>query len=305
MLHFYVFCPSTWHQWLSIIHGYFPGNGQSFDCSDISDATPRNADISMTSFHKGLSTVTKQNNGKVNNVHLSEDRLNMKGLRIIICSSGLDIIFGNHYGDVIMGAIASRITSLTIVYSAVYSDRSKKTSKLRVTGFGVGNSPGTGEFPTQMASNTENVSIWWRHHDSCYCLQLTLKCWVVLMKHIHMFISSIISRQCYGVCCLSHTSWKPRTHLSYIVNTTSVDNLALSHVSGCYCPCSPDIFLIQYQEDLCRTIFCSILNYHCMNCIKFVHSIITHHRACLTFLTRQLIHVTSSSYWNPLRGVFT
>ena len=28
-----------------------------------------------------------------------------------------------------------------------------------------GNSPWTGEFPAQMASNAENVSIWWRHHD--------------------------------------------------------------------------------------------------------------------------------------------
>ena len=42
--------------------------------------------------------------------------------------------------------------------------RSKKTSKLRVTGLCAGNSPGTGEFPAQMASNAENVSIWWRHH---------------------------------------------------------------------------------------------------------------------------------------------
>ena len=41
---------------------------------------------------------------------------------------------------------------------------SKKTSKLRVTGLCVGNSPGTGEFPAQKASNAENVSIWWRHH---------------------------------------------------------------------------------------------------------------------------------------------
>ena len=41
---------------------------------------------------------------------------------------------------------------------------SKKTSKLRVTGLCAGNSPGTGEFPAQMASNAENVSIWWRHH---------------------------------------------------------------------------------------------------------------------------------------------
>ena len=43
--------------------------------------------------------------------------------------------------------------------------RSKKTPKLRVTGLCVGNSPGTGEFPAQMASNAENVSIWWRHHE--------------------------------------------------------------------------------------------------------------------------------------------
>ena len=43
--------------------------------------------------------------------------------------------------------------------------RSKKTSELRVTGLCAGNSPVTGEFPAQMASNAENVSIWWRHHD--------------------------------------------------------------------------------------------------------------------------------------------
>ena len=42
--------------------------------------------------------------------------------------------------------------------------RWKKTSKLRVTGLCAGNSPGTGEFPAQMASNAENVSIWLRHH---------------------------------------------------------------------------------------------------------------------------------------------
>ena len=45
--------------------------------------------------------------------------------------------------------------------------RSNKTSKLRVTGLCEGNSPVTGEFPAQMASNAENVSIWWRHHVMC------------------------------------------------------------------------------------------------------------------------------------------
>ena len=44
--------------------------------------------------------------------------------------------------------------------------RPKKTSKLRVTGLCVGNSPVTGEFLAQMVSNAENVSIWWRQHDT-------------------------------------------------------------------------------------------------------------------------------------------
>ena len=40
---------------------------------------------------------------------------------------------------------------------------SKKTSKLRVTGLCAGNSPEVGEFPAQMASNAENVSIGCHH----------------------------------------------------------------------------------------------------------------------------------------------
>ena len=65
-----------------------------------------------------------------------------------------------------MSAMGSRITSLTAVYSSVYSGADKKkTSKLRVTDLCEGNSPVTGEFPAQRASNADNVSIWWRHHD--------------------------------------------------------------------------------------------------------------------------------------------
>ena len=55
----------------------------------------------------------------------------------------------------------------------LFTRRSKKTSKLCVTGLCEGNSPMTGEFPTQWASNAENVSIWWRLHVYwiSYCSQ--------------------------------------------------------------------------------------------------------------------------------------
>ena len=47
----------------------------------------------------------------------------------------------NHYSYVIMSAMTSQITGLC-----------------------EGNSPVTGEFPSQRASNADNVSHWWRHH---------------------------------------------------------------------------------------------------------------------------------------------
>ena len=54
--------------------------------------------------------------------------------------------------------------------------RSKKTSKPRVTGLCAGNSPGTGEFPTQMVSNAEMVSIWWLHHVSLWFIINSTAC---------------------------------------------------------------------------------------------------------------------------------
>ena len=116
-----------------------------------------------------------------------------------------------HFSDVIMGAVASQITSLTIVYSAVYSGTSKKTSKLRGTGFCAGNSPVIGEFPAHMASNAENVSIWWRHHvflsttASCRSfftvwkkppLQINLMCLAT-----HDVFNKIINYICYLLQC--------------------------------------------------------------------------------------------------------
>ena len=60
----------------------------------------------------------------------------------------------------------------------LFERRSKKTSKHRVTGLCEGNSPGTGEFPAQMARNVENVSIWWRHHVNLHtCRSCT---WVMI-----------------------------------------------------------------------------------------------------------------------------
>ena len=47
----------------------------------------------------------------------------------------------------------------------LFRRRSKNISKFHVTGLCEANSLVTGEFSSQRASNVENVSIWWHHHE--------------------------------------------------------------------------------------------------------------------------------------------
>ena len=48
----------------------------------------------------------------------------------------------------------------------LFRRRSKKTSRLRVTGLWEGNPPVIGGLPPKRASDAEIVYIWWCHHDT-------------------------------------------------------------------------------------------------------------------------------------------
>ena len=77
----------------------------------------------------------------------------------------------------------------------LFSHRSKKTSKFRITGLCAGNSPVTVEFPAQRTSNAENVSIWRRHHGL-----------LVLVNSYHGFSISEAPTKCYsGFSCSEAT----------------------------------------------------------------------------------------------------
>ena len=88
-----------------------------------------------------------------------------KGCESIIHDHGRDPLQWRHDGH---GSVANHQPHDCLL-NRLFRRRSKKTSKLRVTGLCAENSLGTGEFPAQMASNAENVSIWWRHHASACC----------------------------------------------------------------------------------------------------------------------------------------
>ena len=75
----------------------------------------------------------------------------------------------------------------------LFSRISKKASKLRVTGLFAGNSPVTDEFPAQMASNTENVSISWRHHVLRYSQELLIHISIMCIQNVSCKMAVILS----------------------------------------------------------------------------------------------------------------
>ena len=85
-----------------------------------------------------------------------ESMLNYFEWQTVVCS--LQWRHNEHNG-------VSNQRSLDCLLNRLFTRRSKKTPKLRVTGFCDGNSPVTGgELPAQRVSYAENVSVWWRHH---------------------------------------------------------------------------------------------------------------------------------------------
>ena len=70
-----------------------------------------------------------------------------------------------HYCDVLMGVMASQITSLTIVYPIVYSDADQRKHQSSAWLAFVRGIHRDRWIPRTNSQLRGNVSIWWRHHD--------------------------------------------------------------------------------------------------------------------------------------------
>ena len=68
-------------------------------------------------------------------------------------------------------SMAPQITGVSMVCTTVCSGADKKTNQSSVS-LAFVRGPVTSEFPSQRASNAENVSIWWRHHVLVLALEV-------------------------------------------------------------------------------------------------------------------------------------
>ena len=129
-----------------------------------------------------------------------------------------------HYNDVMMSTIASQITSLTIVYSIVYSDADQRKHQSSASlAFVRGihrwpvNSPHKWpvtrkmfpfddvimkyRFTKQMTSYAENVSISWRHHG------------ISIYQYIYPFGKCVECAQPLP----GRTNWRHHVHVSWLI----------------------------------------------------------------------------------------
>ena len=76
-----------------------------------------------------------------------------------------------HYGDVIMGAIASQITSLTIIYLTIYSDADQRKHQSSASlAFVQGIHRGPVNSPHKWPVTRKMFSFWWRPHVISYMI---------------------------------------------------------------------------------------------------------------------------------------
>ena len=114
-----------------------------------------------------------------------------------------------HNSDVIVIAMASPSTSLTIVYSTVYSGADQRMHQCSTSlAFVSGRSAVAGQIPAQRTSNEGNVPIWWRHNvhiksdpdDSWQPMRLAHLCWhLYLWWRRDMEILSEVLDLCEGI----------------------------------------------------------------------------------------------------------
>ena len=125
-----------------------------------------------------------------------------------------------HYSDAIKSTMAFQITGVSIVQSTVCSGaHQRKHQNSASLALCAGNSPETGEFPTQRASNAENASIRWRH-----CVVTTNSLCInpkSATKHTH----AICIYSCVCVCLIissryKYPQWYLPTHMGASISTS-------------------------------------------------------------------------------------
>ena len=121
------------------------------------------------------------------------------------------------------------------LFNRLFRRRSKKTSKLRVTGLCEGNPPVTGGSASQRASNAENVSISWRHHIKfldLYCVVLSC-CLIMVDSPISFRVAWLSLRQTHDCPSASETTLVNKPKYTPRGSTKGCNEIPIDEIFKC------------------------------------------------------------------------
>ena len=133
-----------------------------------------------------------------------------------------------------------------------------------------GNPPVIGGFPSQRASNAENVSIWWWHHDFLVC-SVEIKAWTnTIVDDRHLFwednvrvlvkIHSTLSTHIEKILALFHEVWRGTEFEVLVQEIIHLHDLVANWFTSrqllllwCFCE-SPNLTGLSYLDQLAGSL---------------------------------------------------
>ena len=147
--------------------------------------------------------------------------------------------------------------------------RSKKTSKLCITGLCVGNSPGTGEFPVQISSNAENVSIWSSWSGDEYAHLLFITYWWLIAK-VSLHLNTLASCIDYKYTEVAIPSYWPYVHHWLLSETIKLTNFSAASDENVINPLRAKFFRLNINIYL---HFMSLFHINMTHVLKVLHQV--------------------------------
>ena len=143
-LHYFIIIPWLFFYWKTLYYTAVGGN----NCDKLFSHIPSCLQIGFCHWFQWL------------DLFLSRRRTNPGRHHLQYPHTIYTLLFFYHYNYVIMSAMASQITSLTIVYSTFFQGANRRKHQGSAS---LAFERGIYGWPLKRAGNAENVSIWWRH----------------------------------------------------------------------------------------------------------------------------------------------
>ena len=156
--------------------------------------------------------------------------------------------------------------------------------------------------PSQRASNAENASIWWRHHEFPFCCDAALSLWIMTVKKLTPTTRHMCSLLCLKIFIRWHEMWYNHICRKHLKSENRAPAVALSVVVYALAKFDLQIFAFwqRYERTKRWILHCLLASYHLAIGPRVTLNQKYPHRSklCVIFFTEKTVFITH--VWNRM-----